>query len=106
MCAAHVGTAHSRKLQYVLPKPLATAQCAFLLLAILYFWAPTRLSAQERPWSVSSCELLKNPGMYDESLVSVPGLVLYGQREFSTHGYDCTDDYGILRLEFGGNPSD
>jgi hypothetical protein len=62
--------------------------------------------AQERPWSVSSCELLKHPGMYDESLVSVPGLVLYGQQEFSSHGYDCTDDFGVLRLEFGGNPSD
>ncbi len=62
--------------------------------------------AQERPWSVSSCELLKHPGMYDESLVSVPGLVLYSQQEFSAHGYDCTDDYGVLRLEFGGNPSD
>jgi len=61
---------------------------------------------QERPWSVSSCELLKNPGMYNETLVSVPGLVLYGTQEFSTHGYDCVDDYGILRLEFGGNPTD
>ena len=55
---------------------------------------------------MSPCELLKNPGMYDESLVSVPGLVLYSQHEFSSHGYDCTDDFGGLRLEFGGNPSD
>src|ERR1035438_1819816 len=69
MCAAHVGKARSRKLQYVLPKPLAMARCAFLLLAVLYFCAQARLAAQERPWSVSSCELLKNPGMYDESLV-------------------------------------
>jgi hypothetical protein len=44
--------------------------------------------------------------MYNETLVSVPGLVLYGQQEFSTHGYDCSDEYGVLRLEFGGNPSD
>jgi hypothetical protein len=44
--------------------------------------------------------------MYDESLVSVPGLVLYGTQEFSAHGYDCFDDHGVLHLEFGGNPSD
>src|SRR5450755_153254 len=106
MCAAYVGRARSRKLQYVLPKPLATAQCALLLLAALYFCATSSLSAQERPWSVSSCELLKNPGMYGDTLVSVPGLVLYGQQEFTTHGFDCTDDNGALRLEFGGNPSD
>jgi hypothetical protein len=85
---------------------MATARCAFLLLAVLYFCAPARLSAQERPWSVSSCELLKNPGMYDESLVSVPGLVLYDQKQFTTHGFDCADDHGVLPLEFGGNPSD
>ena len=106
MRAAHVGRARSRKLQYVLPKPLATARCAFLFLAALYFCAPTRLPAQERPWSVSSCELLKNPGMYDESLVSVPGLVLYDQKQFTIHGFDCADDHGVLPLEFGGNPSD
>ena len=106
MYAAHVGRARSRKLQYVLPKSLAAAWCAFLFLAALYFCAPTTLPAQERPWSVSSCELLKNPDMYDESLVSVPGLVLYGPEQFSTHGYDCADDYGVLRLEFGGHPSD
>lgn len=67
---------------------------------------PAFVLAQERPWSVSPCELLKNPGMYDESLVTVLGLVLYGQQQFTTHGYDCTDDYGVLPLEFGGNPSD
>jgi hypothetical protein len=44
--------------------------------------------------------------MYNESLVSVPGLVLYSPQEFSSHGYDCPDDFGVLRLEFGGNPSD
>lgn len=77
-----------------------------LLAAAICLCAPARLLAQERPWSVSPCELLKDPGMYDESLVSVPGLVLYGQHDFSTHGFDCTDDNGILRLEFGGNPSD
>ena len=82
------------------------ARCSFLLLAALYICAPARLSAQERPWSVSSCELLKNPGMYDESLVSVPGLVLYGQQQFTMHGFDCADDHGVLPLEFGGNPSD
>lgn len=64
------------------------------------------LTAQERPWSVSPCELLKRPGMYGDTLVSVPGLVLYGPDQFTTHGYDCTDDYGVLRLEFGGNPTD
>ena len=106
MCVAHVGRARSRKLRYVLPKQLATAQCAFLLLAALYVCAATSLPAQERPWSVSSCELLKNPGMYDESLVSVPGLVLYDQKQFTTHGFDCADDRGVLPLEFGGNPSD
>src|ERR1035441_4229845 len=85
---------------------MATARCAFLLLAALYFCALARLSAQERPWSVSSCELLKNPGMYDESLVSVPGLALYSQQQFTIHGFDCADDHGVLPLEFGGNPSD
>jgi hypothetical protein len=44
--------------------------------------------------------------MYTETLVSVPGLVLYGNEQFTSHGYDCTDEYGVLRLEFGGNPSD
>ncbi len=49
---------------------------------------------------------MKNPGMYDESLVGVTGLVLFNPREFTAHGYDCTDDRGVLHLEFGGNPSD
>lgn len=62
--------------------------------------------AQERPWTVSPCELLKNPGLYLESLVSVPGLVLYGPNQFTSHGYDCADENGPLRLVFGGNPSD
>jgi hypothetical protein len=44
--------------------------------------------------------------MYNETLVSVPALLLYGGGEFTAHGYDCTDDYGVLRLEFGGNPTD
>jgi hypothetical protein len=44
--------------------------------------------------------------MYTESLVSVPGLVLYGPNQFTSHGYDCSDDNGALRLVFGGNPSD
>ncbi len=85
---------------------VAATRAVVCLAAAAYFCSPTCVLAQERPWSVSSCELLKHPGMYDESLVSVPGLVLYGQQEFSSHAYDCTDDYGVLRLEFGGNPSD
>jgi hypothetical protein len=64
------------------------------------------LVAQERPWSVSPCELLKKPGMYGDTMVSVPGFVLYGPEQFTTHGYDCPDDLGALRLEFGGNPTD
>src|SRR5271169_5142017 len=76
------------------------------LVVAICFCSPTSGLAQERPWSVSSCELLKNPGMYDESLVSVPGLVLYGKQQFTSHGYDCTDDHGVLPLEFGGNPTD
>ena len=64
------------------------------------------LHAQERPWTVSPCELLKHPGMYIESLVNVPGLVLYGPKQFTTHGYDCPDENGTLRLVFGGDPSD
>lgn len=64
------------------------------------------IAAQERPWSVSPCELLKKPGMYGDTMVSVPGFVLYGTDQFTTHGYDCPDDLGALRLEFGGNPTD
>jgi len=79
---------------------------ALVLVAAAIATCAVLLSAQERPWSVSSCELLKNPGMYGDTLVSVPGLVIYGQQEFTTHSFDCTDDYGVLRLEFGGNPSD
>lgn len=91
----------------MLPKFLAAERCALVLLtAAVCVCAPSRLLAQERPWSVSPCELLKNPGMYTETLVSVPSLVLYGAQEFSAHGYDCFDDYGVLHLEFGGNPSD
>src|SRR5271157_4900126 len=80
------------------------ARRALCLAAILSLAAAPL--AQERPWSVSPCELLKKPGMYGDTLVSVPGLVLYGPDQFTTHGYDCTDDYGVLRLEFGGNPTD
>jgi len=64
------------------------------------------LIAQERPWSVSPCVLLKKPGMYADTMVSVPGLVLYGPGQFTSHGFDCADDHGALRLEFGGNPTD
>ncbi len=63
------------------------------------------LIAQERPWSVSPCELLEDiPAMYGDTMVSVPGLVLYGGQEFTSHGFDCPDEYGVLRMEFGGNP--
>jgi len=79
-------------------------RCAFRIVALVSL--AISLIAQERPWSVSPCELLKHPGMYDETMVSVPGLVLYGAQEFTSHSYDCPDEYGVLRLEFGGNPTD
>jgi hypothetical protein len=44
--------------------------------------------------------------MYGDTMISVPGFVLYGPDQFTTHGYDCTDEYGVLKLEFGGNPTD
>ncbi len=75
-----------------------------LLAALLLVALP--LASQERPWSVSPCELLKNPGMYGDTLVSVPGLVLYGPNQFTTHGFDCADDSGALQIEFGGHPTD
>ena len=84
---------------------VAATHAMVCLAAAACFFAPTIL-AQERPLSVSPCDLVKTPGMYDESLVSVLGLVLYGQQVFNTHAYDCPDDRGGLRLEFGGNPSD
>jgi hypothetical protein len=91
----------------MLPKSSGNSAYAFLLLAAaVYSYAPALVLAQERPWSVSPCELLKKPAMYDETLVSVPGLVLYGSQDFTSHGYECADDNGALRLEFGGNPSD
>ena len=85
---------------------LAAAHLMMCLAAAICFCSPAALSAQERPWTVSPCELLKHPGMYDESLVAMPGLVIYGQQQFTSHGYDCTDDFGPLPLELGGNPSD
>ena len=92
----------------MLPKNLATARHRKRFLALLLLIASTSSSvpAQERPWTVSPCELVKNPGLYLESLVSVPGLVLYGPNQFTSHGYDCADENGALRLVFGGNPSD
>ena len=92
----------------MLPKNLATARHGKRFLALLLLIASTSSSvrAQERPWTVSPCELVKNPGLYLESLVSVPGLVLYGPNQFTSHGYDCADENGALRLVFGGNPSD
>jgi len=44
--------------------------------------------------------------MYIESLINVPGLVLYGPNQFTVHGYDCPDDNGSLRLVFGGDSPD
>jgi hypothetical protein len=79
---------------------------AVVCLAAAWVFASAIVCAQERPLSVSPCELVKSPGMYDESLVSVLGLVLYGQQVFNTHAYNCADDRGGLRLEFGGNPSE
>jgi len=77
-----------------------------MLASALLAATPFLLHAQERPWTVSPCELLKHPGMYIESLVNVPGLVLYGPNQFTAHGYDCPDESGTLRLVFGGDPSD
>jgi len=79
---------------------------AIFVWLILFAASSLTLYAQERPWTVSPCELLKNPGLYLESLVSVPGLVLYGPNQFTSHGYDCADENGPLGLVFGGNPSD
>jgi hypothetical protein len=92
----------------VLPQNPAPARHRKLFLAVLLLLASTSsgVHAQERPWTVSPCELLKNPGLYLESLVSVPGLVLYGPNQFTSHGYDCADENEPLRLVFGGNPSD
>ena len=98
----------SRRLREMIQKrsTAVTLAMACLVAAAVCFSATEDVCAQERPWSVSPCELLKNPGMYTETLVSVPGLVLYGVEQFSSHGYDCPDVNGVLRLEFGGNPSD
>ena len=85
---------------------VAATRAVVCLAAAACFFASAIACAQERPLSVSPCELVKSPGMYDESLVSVLGLVLYGQQVFNTHAYDCADDRGGLRLEFGGNPSE
>ena len=92
----------------MLPQNLESARHRklFLLLLLLLASTSSDVHAQERPWTVSPCELLKNPGLYLESLVSVPGLVLYGPNQFTSHGYDCADENGPLRLVFGGNPSD
>jgi len=88
-----------------MPLRVFDAAARVLLLASMFCVAPF-IRAQERPWSVSPCELLKKPGMYGDTMVSVPGLVLYGPGQFTTHGFDCADDYGALQLEFGGNPTD
>jgi hypothetical protein len=76
------------------------------ILAIMCIYVPIQLWSQERPWAVSPCELLKNPGMYGDTLVSVSGLILYGPKQFTTHGYDCADEHGSLPLIFGGEPTD
>lgn len=91
----------------MVPKNPATARHRNLFLALLLLASTSSaLHAQERPWTVSPCELIKRPGMYIESLVNVPGLVLYGSNQFTAHGYDCPDENGTLRLVFGGDPSD
>jgi hypothetical protein len=87
-----------------MPLRLSDAARRALLLASVFFLGSS-MRAQERPWSVSPCELLKKPGMYGDTMVSVPGLVLYGPDQFTTHGFDCADDRGALQLEFGGNPT-
>ena len=82
-------------------------RCIFAgVLAIACISVSTQMLSQERPWAVSSCELLKNPGMYTDTLVSVSGLILYGPKQFTSHGYDCTDEHGALLLAFGGDPTD
>jgi hypothetical protein len=86
--------------------PLRISDAARPLLLAGVFFLALSVRAQERPWSVSPCELLKKPGMYGDTMVSVPGLVLYGRDQFTTHGFDCADDRGALQLEFGGNPTD
>jgi len=80
--------------------------CKGLLVSIALLTLQSAVLAQERPWAVSSCELLKNPGMYADTLVSVPGLILYGPRQFTSHGYDCPEEHGPLQLVFGGDPTD
>ena len=86
--------------------PFAVRYLPRLITLVTFWWAACPAHAQERPWFVSPCELLKNPGMYGDTLVSVPALVLYGPQQFTAHGYDCADDHGVLRLGFGGNPTD
>jgi len=95
-----------RRLREMLQRLSIAATVVVVCLAGAHIFAPMKVHSQERPWSISPCELLKNPGMYTESLVSVPGLVLYGPDQFTSHGYDCADESGALRLVFGGNPSD
>jgi hypothetical protein len=87
-----------------MPLRLTDAAMRALLLASVFVLAGS-MRAQERPWSVSPCELLKNPSMYGDTMVSVPGLVLYGPGQFTIHGFDCADDRGPLQLEFGGHPT-
>jgi hypothetical protein len=96
----------SRRLRKMLLKLRIAAALVVVCLSAALISEPKDALAQERPWSVSPCELLKKPGMYTETLVSVPGMVLVGPQEFTSHGYDCADEYGALRLEFGGNPTD
>jgi hypothetical protein len=95
----------SRKLSLMPDKSRPAALRAIALFAATAICA-IPLLAQERPWTVSPCELLKKPGMYNETMVSVPGLVLVGPQQFTSHGFDCEDEHGGLRLEFGGKPTD
>jgi len=70
---------------------LTSRQLRQRLARCVSFLVPICALAQERSWSVSPCELLKHPGMYTETLVSVPGMVLVGAQEFTSHGYAGTE---------------
>jgi len=89
-----------------MPHKSRAAALGTLVLVAAIVTCAINLAAQERPWTVSPCELLKKPGMYTETMVSVPGLVFVGPQQFTSHGFDCDDEHGALRLEFGGKPTD
>ena len=86
--------------------PVAATFAVVCLAAALLAGAPVETAAQERPWSVTPCQAMADPTKYDETMITVPGAVTYGPGEFVIHGYDCSDDRGSLRLEFGGQTLD